>query len=777
MENVSSICACFCEKMGLKSTAKLCGILHDIGKYNKLFQEQIKKAQANETNTHEKFDHGVFGAKFIYNILPEKDRQLRENIYKKLTIEIISEVICYHHGGLPDNINDENQVTLIARLNKITDDELDEVVNIFYKENPNIDINALLEQATKEIECSFKKLSYNKTLALGFFIKHIYSILVDADRLDSYLFETDEKFDNRENSFDEVNSLWNEYSKKLEEQLENFKKNSPASKLEKTVAKTRSIISDDCMNVSKKGKSLYSLTVPTGGGKTLSSLRFALNHCIQNKLQKIIYVVPFTTIIEQNAQVVRETLDCKDNLLEFHSNIVDENKNPDYEILSQRWNSPLIFTTMVQFLNTAFGDTNSNIRRLHNLENSVIIFDEIQALPIKCTYLFYEYINYLMKMCGCTIVLCTATQPNLEVVRKKIKIEEPTEIIKNVDVHFENLKRMEIVDMTKEKMSTDKSGEFAVGLSNKNTSLLVILNTVRSAENTFNKIKELAPNNTKLFFLSTHLCPKHREKVIEELRTALGNNEKLICVSTQLIEAGVDISFDSVVRSLCKMDSIAQAIGRGNRNGKNNYGTSYIIRMDEREENVSRLKEIKIGQDKTSNFLNLFNINPQKYNNSILSPISLNKYFKEFFTDDNIQNEMCYKIKDCSEESIYSLLEERSNRKNRTLEKYPLIFSYQFKTARKMFHVIDQETVPVIVGYGEGNEIIENLQSSMNIGEKFKQLQKAQKYTVNIFKDLYDKLEKNGGIQEFDGIAVLNEGFYDEDIGITTNKYLPLCEY
>lgn len=774
--SVSEFCAEFAKSINLKSIAKLCGLLHDMGKYSESFQSYIKLSKAHQDDgTYNewikgitKVDHGVFGAKYIYQ------RACIKTPLEKLTCDIIAEVICYHHGGLPDNINDKNKVPICERIRSVSSDDMKKVTDIYEDENKDFDIDNLFQQSVLEITYICKKLHGKAHFWLGMVIKHLYSILVDADRLDSYLFESGNKYN--DNDID-VQALWKSYNKKLEDKLEEFKRTECKTELEKTVKLSRQQISNNCLAFSKKPSGIYTLTVPTGGGKTLSSLRFALNHAIEYKKQRIYYIIPYTTIIEQNADDVRNILNCKNNLLEYHSNVLDCNKNSDYEILTERWTSPIIFTTMVQFLNTVYATGNQNIRRMHNLANSIIIFDEIQTLPIKCFNLFYECINYLNKIANSTIVLCTATQPKLDIIKDKLKFNIDGEIISDVNKPFEELKRMNVIDKTENIMSTPELSIFVCKVKEKSRSVLVVMNTVNSAETLYDELKTCDLKNTQLYFLSSRLCPKHREIVIKNLKEALGNKQSLICVSTQLIEAGVDISFTSTIRSLAGLDSIAQTTGRGNRHGENDICNSYIVKVS--GENISGLTEIRMGQKHTEEILYIYSKNTDFYNNSLLSPKAMDKYYMDLYADDEINKNMAYPLNN-EKDSIYSLLTEKAARKKRYKGKYPLTFSYQFETARKNFEVIDSKTETVIVPFDkEGKDLIATLLSNSSINIKMQALKDAQKYSVNIYKNLYDELSRRDAFYktDFDGVNLLSNAFYSNEKGVTKSKKLTLCNF
>lgn len=768
--NTGELCCRFSQKSGVVSLCEICGYIHDIGKYSHEFQQYIHDAEFHEKNGDfeewkskaPKIDHGVYAAKYIYGLCGD-DVGIR-----RFTADIIAEVVCYHHGGLPDNINEKWKATLPERIKASENSENNGVKTCFDGDLPQLDISGMFDRATAEIGEMLKKFNGNSRFWVGLLIKYIYSVLIDADRLDCFLFETDGKYESR----DDIQNLWEIYNDRLRARTELLNGKTCMSELEKTVNESRMEISDDCFDSAKKPKGIYTLTVPTGGGKTLASMRFALNHAMKHGLEKIVYVVPYTTLTEQNAKEIRDTLECGDSLLEYHSNVVDCNKNSDYEIVSQRFSAPIIFTTTVRFLDSFYGSSNSDIRRMHSFENAVVIFDEIQALPIKCTDLFYSCVNYLKNICGSTILFCSATQPDFGLFASSVKLQIDGEIVKNVSKHYSCLKRMNITDKTVGGKTYDigELAEFITQIKAKTKSILAVMNTVDTACGLFEEVKKAA-KGTKVFFLSSRLCPEHRKHVIKTMKECLNRKEDVICISTQLIEAGVDISFSATVRSLCGLDSIAQTTGRGNRHGENDICNSYIVKL--KDENISNLLEIRMGQKCTSDILYLYS--KDGADKDLLSPKMIAEYYNKFYGMDEIKENLKYPLKN-SGDSIYDLLLEQKSRTaeyfERNGEKYPLTFSYQFEKARKNFEPIDSKTISVIVPYAEGRELILKLLGKTSAAEKFDLLSSAQRYCVNIYNNLYRELsEQNAFINtDIDGILLLDESFYSDDIGITKNR-------
>jgi len=524
-------------------------------------------------------------------------------------------------------------------------------------------INNLFNNSKKEIRAILIKI--NKIdrsakfgqFAAGMLEKHLFSCVIDADRYYTYTFmediEPQKKIDK--------SALWNELADVLEIKLKEYPKVSKIDLL-------REEISISCRDFGKNQPGIYQLSVPTGGGKTLSSLRYALEHAKKFNKDRIFYIIPFTTIIDQNAKEIKDILGREDIILEHHSNLVIDNddEQEQYNLLTERWDSPIILTTMVQFLNTLFSGGTQGVRRMHNLANSVIVFDEIQAIPIKCINMFNSAINFLSNICNATIILCTATQPLLSTTKMPLKLSENPNMIPNSDVKFEQFKRVNLVDKRL------IGGYSAVSLKalvldtmDKVESILVILNTKNSAKEVFNELRKAntdLPEEKQylLFHLSTNMCPSHRMKILQDMIEKLGH-VRVICISTQLIEAGVNISFGCVVRSLAGLDNIAQAAGRCNRHGETFCSDVYIVNVE--GENVSKLVDIKEGQECTRRVLDEFKENPDIFDNDLLSPKAMKRYYQYYFH--NRSGEMNYTLsKPDNDKSMYDLLAGNSEAVN-----------------------------------------------------------------------------------------------------------------
>jgi len=774
---VAKQCEKYGSRIGVGKLAYLAGLLHDMGKYGQEFQDYIysKMPWSEQKNSDVyKVDHGKIGALYLYSTFHASGGSL-----EKATSEILAMIICYHHGGLEDFIDPELRIPLLERFELHSSDmDYHQCVQRFLEDVcPEEVIQSLFKEACREIGLLLR-LFKERSVPLVFFfhllIKQIYSILIDSDRYDTYLF-----MEHKEDTPSiDTKQLWNIYISRLNNKLEDLKNQSVTTELGRKIKDLRLQVSETCYHSAQRERGIYLLTVPTGGGKTLSSLRFALEHARLQGMEKIIYILPYTTIIEQNAQVVRDTLDCDDQLLEHHSNVI-HTEHGQYKLLTQRWDCPIIFTTVVQFLNTFFEAGTSSMRRLHHLYRAILVFDEIQALPIKCISLFNHTINYLHQVCQCTIVLSSATQPNLTDTGKPVFLSKQPHIIEDALTLFSGFKRMNVVPRFIEGGYTSEMlKDLVLDLSVRENSILIVMNTKQSAEDVFLSLKDAYEENTTLYLLSTNLCPAHRKKIISELRNKLDNHERVICVSTQLIEAGVDISFDTVIRSLAGLDSIAQASGRGNRHGDNTVKETIIVNM--RDEGLSKLPEISLGQKYTRLVLQKFQSNPERYCNDLLSPPAIMDYYRNYYQDGEIKKQMDYPIKELGF-TLYDMLGTSKRTKNdyssRYRKAFPFEFTYMFRTAAEQFEVIEDNTRSVLVPYEEGKEIISKLIGNGSLSEKLKHLKQAQQFMVNLYEYQYRSLMDMGALapSPVDGLTILKDGFYDESLGVTyTKKHEPL---
>lgn len=773
---VKELAESYGEKLAVKHLTGLAGMLHDLGKYTNEFREYILEAVSNPDAPPKRgsVDHSTAGGKLLYELFHSGGKI---NPYKGIVAEVVGNAIISHHSYLQDFLSPDLESNYLKR---VRDKELDEFVRTkqcFFENVMNeADFHAYVDKAAGELEKFLAKEPLeNSGKQLMFLTKFVFSALIDADRTNTRLFE--ENMTN--NSVKNHQELFDTYYQRLMTKINSFiqqqNANTPINLL-------RTEMSDQCDRFAENPSGIYTLSIPTGGGKTLASLRYALKHAKLYNKNRIIYVVPYTTIIEQNAEEVRKILKDGANVLEHHSNVIEDvnvddesqsgmiNVQQKLKLAKDNWDSPIIFTTMVQFLNVFYAKGSRNIRRLHNLSESIIIFDEVQKVPVSCVSLYNQALNFLKTYAHSSIVLCTATQPALDFVEHKLEINTDAEMIRSLDYVIEAFKRVEIIDKaTNETFNNEKLSDFIVAKMEEVQSVLVILNTKSVVKNLYNQLKE-KEIGIPIYHLSTSMCAAHRNKILDDIRMQLKEGNHIICISTQLIEAGVDVSFDCVIRSLAGLDSIAQAAGRCNRHGEKDIQNVYVI--DHKEEKLDRLKEIKVGKQVSRRILVDMRRDKTSHGGDILSKQAMERYFKEYYTEfesdlnyfiPKLKKEMMELLTTNKNESSYHQAYVHNERKP-----LPLFIVNSYKTAAEYFHVIDDITTSVIVPYEEGKEIIAELNGKGSIDDLTRLLRKAQQYTINLYKYELDQLAKNDGLVSLlDGkIFALKEGAYNKEFGL-----------
>jgi len=704
--NVSKYAEKFASSFGAGEVGSAFGLLHDFGKYSYDFQKRIRGQKI-------RVDHSTLGAKYLMEYRGEIGR-------------LYGMVIAGHHTGLKNSGCGTN----------IGDDTYSSQINDYKKKD---------EQYPDEIEIprTFKdKIINNENKHLGFafstYLKMLFSSLVDADWTDTEEYVTGIKREPVLYSMLEFeNILMQKMPKNDGSKINNIRANILAS----------------CISAADSSQGLFTLTVPTGGGKTLSSLMFAVKHAVKHKLKRIIYVIPYTSIIEQNADVISKRLGKK-YVLEHHSNVdnssildkvrdnsitansedIDSEKNSDVlnslRWASENWDIPIILTTNVQFFESFFSNKPSKTRKLHNVAESVVIFDEAQMLPREFLSPSMYAISELVQNYKVTAVLCSATQPAISKYKyEKMKI---TEIIDNPANLAESLKRVEYEIIGK------KTNEEIVEIIRNNPKVLCIVNSRKHAYSLFKLAQQHCTGNT--YHLSTLMCPMDRRGVIKHIKEKLQTNENVIVISTSLIEAGVDIDFPLVMRSIAGIDSIVQAGGRANREGKIKLGKVLIFdpisdtgkppraiqnSISFSKEVMALLKEKAFGLEGISKYFNLL------YNSSTANNVLDSK----------------------------EILKEFSIEGNNT--------KLNFETVAKNFKLIEENTKSIIINLrdSESEILIKQIRSNnFNIDT----IRKLQQYTVAVYMPDYTKLKNDNVIDDLEnGFIILNnDNYYNEETGL-----------
>lgn len=759
-----------CPLPELNGIVELIGCLHDAGKLGTKNQEDFRAILEYGDKAHSNnLDHSTAGGRIAME-------------YGGGIGQLVSLIVYFHHGM--QNCIEGNGTTLHERR-ELKDIEYDLIKERFFQIYDEDLIKRKFELANIEFKdirrrieafCSQDKKYGSRDFYLGMYLRLLLSILIDSDWTSTSCFFDDSPLPVRF-SLEETQKIWKQSIDYFESYLNTEIKNK--FKVGNLLNKYRQEISDLCKEKATEKTNLYRLTVPTGAGKTLSSLRFALHHALEYNKEHIIYIAPFNSILEQNAEEVRKAIGDSKIVLEHHCNVIheDEEKETEYNKLVETWDSPIIVTTAVQILNTLFSDSKNCIRRMHTLCNSIIIFDEVQAFPLECVELFNLAVNFLSNFCNTTVVLCSATQPTIAQTNENC-ISECKEMIDEFEKYANIFKRTRIEDITEQYpggMNIDTLKDFTLSKAKDCKSVLVILNTTTCAKKLFQALEnDCSDRGYHLFHLSNNMCAKNKMDKLKEIKEALKNNEKVICVSTQLVEAGIDFSFECVIRSMAGLDSIIQAAGRCNRYKEfGKLGIVYIIKMSEKVENLNNLSQIRRCQDAMQKLLDDFNYNPEDFDNTLDSKKAILTYYENYFGDYRIKNQTKFLVNvEGRTENLVDLLGKCNSLRaqyKKSHKKDKVHFAQAFKTAGEKFEVIsDDYKVNVIVPYDDvAKSIIEKLEGNdLKLQELKKALRLLQVYTVAISENKKNELS-NAIRRIHDGeFFVISEEYYSSELGV-----------
>lgn len=721
LQKVSTLAGTFASEFNSQDWASLAGLWHDLGKYRIGFQRYIRQQNVHEAQqahienkvASKDKTHSAAGALWGIRKLP------------KPFGNILAYLIASHHAGL------YNWTDLEQRLNSgDSQTELQEALEA------NIS-NEILEAALFTPDGrSIPGLSAGFSL----WVRMLFSCLVDADFLDTESF-FDSGLTRRRKGFPSLTSMLSACSAFMHE------KSASATKTHVNTIRTK--ILSKCRDKAKMSPGFFSLDVPTGGGKTLSSLAFALEHAQTHKKNRIIYAIPYTSIIEQTADVFREVFRSLGDevLIEHHSQAESE---PELETAKSRlacenWDAPLVVTTNVQLFESLFAAKTSRCRKLHNLVNSIIILDEAQQLPTQFLQPILDCLNLLVKHYGVSVILCTATQPMLSSTtyfdaRKSLRgLENVREIIDQPDELHQALKRVSVE--LPPSWQTITSWESVASSLIKEDRVLCIVNTRNSAKELF----KLMPEGT--LHLSSRLCGAHRAQIIDQIKLHTQNknnsdNQPLRVISTQLVEAGVDLDFPVVWRALAGLDSIAQAAGRCNREGKlDGFGRVVVF--------------VPPAKIPTGDLLTAANACKDVLEPNEQNPLS-RTMFKKYFTH------FCYNS-DTDAKRICELLKV-SDRTN---------LSVQFKAAAEAFRIIDDDGATVVVWYEQRRDEINTLINTLKKdGPQRWLMRKLQRYMVTVRKTEAERMLQRSEVElPMPGLYVqVVDGIYDPRLGLMIDE-------
>lgn len=778
-----------CTIESLAPIAYLSGELHDCGKYSDRFQEYIRQGEEAGIRRGE-VNHATAGGILIEETAP---------------LSLLSEMVqiaVYSHHGIQDTVDLETGKILIEKRQsreylereKI---EIDCVKQRFYqdigKDILHADCSAAREAAKVLIQEIKQFAAQNpaeiygsRNFYLGMYERMLLSLLIDADRSNTAQFmngfakqnssintNTDTNTDN--DTDNNTEQIWQQCIDYFENYRKKFSANTKIDVFRKE-------ISDMCFRAAFLDHRLYRLTLPTGSGKTLSGLRFALHHAKQFKKRRIIYVAPFTSILEQNAEEIRQAIGNPDFVLEHHCSVFSETaeEQKTYERLTENWSSPIVATTAVQFLNTLFSSRTGSIRRMHSLCSSIVIFDEIQSLPVHTVSLFNLAVNYLTAFCSTTVVLCSATQPVFDKLPKN-RLLPPKEIVEDY-IHYDKMfRRVTLTDQTRIKpggLTVEELGDFISQHLPIEKQILVIVNTKMCAKHLYHYLKKTLGSTCDLFHLSTNMCVLNRREVLKQIEECLERKDRLkpmVCISTQLIEAGVDLSFHCVIRSLAGLDNIIQAAGRCNRHGERQNGSVYVVKMSEQAENLSHLEDIRIAQNAMEEILQSCIENPQIIGGDLLSAKAKEQYYYRYLRDQAKRVDFCVKV--CNEDTnLVELLSDNKLAKQQYKRytgkdlKKQCTMKQAFRTAGDLFEVISEEgKINVVVEYDSDiASMVEELQDPYTFyGRQKEILRRLQLASVGISEQMKNELGRAvtpicGGM-----VNVLDMSYYSKETGVS----------
>lgn len=688
---------------------RILGLWHDLGKFAPQFQDYLRRQNRLEAHLEQlpgRVDHSTAGAKHAVNHFGREP----------CTARVLAYCIAGHHAGLPD-WNTESDGSLRRRLAKSKPETLAALAAatpaLLKLPSPAM---PSLHPAPKQSEIGFQ---------LAFFIRMLFSCLVDADFLATEQFMAPDVSTDRSRPPVTL-ALINEA---LEQHLREIQAASDAS----NVNRQRQMVLQQCLNASADRPGFFSLTVPTGGGKTLSSLAFALRHSLTHGHRRIVYAVPFTSIVEQNADVFRKVLGvlAESGLIEHHSNLTPERETAWNRLASENWDAPLVVTTNVQLFESLFAARTSQCRKLHNLVGSVIILDEAQTIPVELLQPCLLALEELVRNYRCTIVLCTATQPAIyhrEDFQIGIPQAEIREIIPEPRTLFQSLKRVRIEHVGR--LDDDQ----LVRQIASQPQALCIVNTTRHAASLYDQLSQWGD----AMHLSGRMCPEHRSVTIRKIRQRLKRDVPCRVISTQLIEAGVDIDFPAVFRAITGFDSIAQAAGRCNREGHRETGRVVLFQTEQ----LPPRGHLRNTAEKALELIDMYT--------DPLDLEAIEHYFR-----------------------IYYWCQEQRWDHHRVLECFrhqQSIPMADFQMAAERFQMIPEATRSVIVPWRrEGEAIVEELRNQFiptGVGRNIRR--KLQRYTVQVREFQWQQLCQLHAIElVHEQYPVLNDSTrYRDDVGL-----------
>ena len=716
--NVGEIAAEFARVFGAQEIAYQTGQLHDLGKYSEAFNRRLHGGPS--------VDHATAGAKIAIERWGNAIGQL------------IAFCIAGHHAGLANgNGEGDNRSTLKQRLALQFGADIPALDNLWQQE---IKLPETLSAPPLKADAHHPFFSY------AFFTRMLYSCLVDADYLDTEAFYLNlENKASERGGYPDLNALqhnFNQFINAFRRRIAQSSAQTEAEKRNAALNRLRSEILDYAVEQAAQPQGLFTLTVPTGGGKTFTSMAFALEHAKRHGMRRVIYVIPFTSIIEQNAAEFRKAFGelGEQAVLEHHSTFDDgklqnEATKDKLRLASENWDAPIVVTTAVQFFESLFADRSSRCRKLHNIAGSVIILDEAQMLPLNLLMPIMQTIKELAQNYRCSVVMCTATQPAVQAENGFYRgFENVREIAPKPTALFEKLRRT-----TVQHIGTQTDADLLAKLA-EHPQMLVIVNNRRHARSLYDQAKHLDGT----FHLTTLMCAKHRSQKLDEIRGCLKNGEPCRVIATSLIEAGVDVDFPLVMRAEAGLDSVAQAAGRCNREGKRPSENSFVW--------IFAPEEQWKAPPELATQAAVMRLTADSFSDDLLSTQAVAAYFAELYQlkGSELDNKKILKMHNDTGQSL----------------------DFPFQTIADKFRMIESHMQPLIIPFDvDAENLISSLHHADNIGGL---LRKLQPYTIQIPEKVLAALHKAGRIEPINEknfgkqfYTLIGLDLYDEVAGLS----------
>ncbi|MCK9202407.1 MAG: CRISPR-associated helicase Cas3' [Gallionella sp.] len=706
LHGVAHLAGEFAKHINSADWASMAGLWHDLGKYSTEFQRYIKTVSGYDAEAHiegapGRVDHSTAGAIHAVRQFGAHGR-------------ILAYLIAGHHAGLPDwHAAETGGKALSIRLGAEQNHLLD-----------RIPAQTIPQEILTQPKPTTKLRGGAEGLHL--WLRMLFSCLVDADFLDTEKFMNDAQAAAR-SGYRDIADLMDRFNKHMATLAANAD-NTPVNAI-------RADILRQCCEKAALAPGLFSLTVPTGGGKTLSGMAFALRHVIQHKKQRIIYVIPYTSIIEQTAGIFRDIFG--DNVVEHHANLDPDKEDARSRLATENWDAPIIVTTNVQFFESLFAARTSRCRKLHNIVNSVVVLDEAQLLPPEFLQPIADVMNQLASHYGVTFVLSTATQPALGSFQSPDGqtfrgLNNVREIMDDPDALYQALQRVEV--SVPSDLQTPRDWESVATELIQHPSVLCIVSR-RDDARELHRLMIAKEDSKGTLHLSALMCGEHRSKVIADIKARLKRNEPVRVISTQLVEAGVDVDFPVVYRALAGLDSIAQAAGRCNREGKQKGLGRVVVFVPPKLAPPGLLRQaaqisVSLLSGSKSNVLGR-DLAKQFFEHLYMRAPSLDKH--------GIHKLLTQDARDCQ---------------------------IQFRTTAEKFRLIDDTAYQtILVRYGDNDVLLGKLEKE---GPQRWLMRQLQRYSVNLPKYLFAQLEKQGDVREiWPGIyAQVGDKLYDKSLGV-----------